>query len=538
MPRSAPAKPLPPLLSLRRASAHAASSCGERYASASATCSAATVSASASAAIVRAVRATRARPRPESGNRSTARESSASASLVRDRPLRPRAAATRGAIRADASDGPAASSTARGRGIVTTRSKRSSSARESLSRYAAKPLPRARALRGRIATRAARAEVHRRDELKAGREDRAAGGARDRDDAVLERLAQRLERRPRELRQLVEQQDAAMREARLAGTDARAAADDRRGRRAVVRRAERRRRDERLLDREQPGHRVDPRHLECRRRLERRQQPGQAAREHRLPRSRRPGEQQVVPARGGDLERAPRALLSSDVREVGQRRRVVSAWRHDRVRLELAAQVRDRVGEVPHRDRLDAGERRLGRRLARAEHPLEPHAPRTLGDREHAADAAQAPVERELADGRVPVELVVRELLRRREHRERDRQVVARPLLAEAGRSEVDGDPAARELQLGRGDAALDALARLSAGAVGQADDHEGRRAVLDVRLHLDATRLETDESMGDRACKHLPTLRGKPSPNCQSLRTTSTSSKYSPARRPVRRLT
>ena len=240
-----------------------------------------------------------------------------------------------------------------------------------------------------------------------------------------------------------------------------AAADDRRGGRAVVRRAKRRRRDERLLDREEPRDRVDARHLERRRGLERRQQARQAPREHRLARAGRPGEQQVVPARGGDLERAPRALLSSDVREVGQRRRVVRARRHDRVRLELAAQVGDRVGEVPHRDRLDAGERRLGRRLARAEHALEPHAPRALGDREHAADAAQAPVERELADGRVPVELVVRQLLRRREHRERDRQVVARALLAEAGRREVDGDAAARELQLGRGDAALDALARL-----------------------------------------------------------------------------
>ncbi len=195
-----------------------------------------------------------------------------------------------------------------------------------------------------------------------------------------------------------------------------------------MRRAKRRHRDERLVGREQPGDRVDARHLERRRRLERRQQAGQAPREHRLAGSRRPGEQEVVPAGSGDLERAPRALLSSDVREVGQRRRVVRARRHDRIRLELAAEVGDRVGEVPDGNRLDAGERRLRRRLARAEHVLEPHAPRALGDREHAADAAEAPVERELPDGRVPVELVVRQLPRRREHRERDRQVVARAL--------------------------------------------------------------------------------------------------------------
>ena len=38
----------------------------------------------------------------------------------------------------------------------------------------------------------------------------------DGDDAVLERLAERFEHGPRELRQLVEQQDAAVREACLA----------------------------------------------------------------------------------------------------------------------------------------------------------------------------------------------------------------------------------------------------------------------------------------------------------------------------------
>src|SRR5579864_6333224 len=106
----------------------------------------------------------------------------------------------------------------------------------------------------------------------------------------------------------------------------------------------------------------------------------------------------------------------------------------------------------------------------------------------------------------------MRQLPRRREHRERDRQVVARALLAETGRREVDGNAPARELQLGRGDARLDALARLVTSAVGQADDDERGRTVLDVRLDLDATGLEADESMSDCACKHASTLRGKAS--------------------------
>ena len=159
--------------------------------------------------------------------------------------------------------------------------------------------------------------------------------------------------------------------------------------------------------------------------------------------------------------------------------------------------------------RLDAGERRLGRRLGRAEQPLEPDPPRALRDGEHAADAAQPPVERELPDRRVPLELLARHLLRRGEHGERDRQVEAGALLAQAGRREVDGDAAARPLQLGGGDAAAHALARLLARLVRQPDDRERRHLAVHVRLHLDPPRLEPDERVRDRACKHTPTLRG-----------------------------
>ena len=111
---------------------------------------------------------------------------------------------------------------------MTTRSKRSSSARESLSRNAASRCGEHEHVGRRVAPAGTRTEVHRRDELEPGREERLALRARDRDDAVLERLPQRLERRPLELRQLVEQQDAVVREARLARPRAGAAADDRR----------------------------------------------------------------------------------------------------------------------------------------------------------------------------------------------------------------------------------------------------------------------------------------------------------------------
>ncbi len=142
---------------------------------------------------------------------------------------------------------------------------------------------------------------------------------RDGDDAVLERLAQRLEHRARELGQLVEQEHAAVRERHLARARARAAADDSRSRGAVVRRAERRHGDERAPGREEPATewmRVTS-SASCP--GQRRKDPRQAPREHRLARARRAGEQQVVRARSGDLEGAASPLLPADVGEVRHR---------------------------------------------------------------------------------------------------------------------------------------------------------------------------------------------------------------------------
>ena len=101
---------------------------------------------------------------------------------------------------------------------------------------------RAAAAPGRVAVPAARAGVHRRDELEAGREDDRPPDPRDRDPALLQRLAQRLQRGPVELGQLVEEEHAVVREGDLARRHPRPAADERRVRGGVVGRAERARR--------------------------------------------------------------------------------------------------------------------------------------------------------------------------------------------------------------------------------------------------------------------------------------------------------
>ena len=182
-----------------------------------------------------------ARPRPESGRRSTARSSSSVASFVHSgRPARSTRApaSTRSRTGADASLGAAASSTAprarhrddeveaieqRPRELVPERASRCG---EHLHSAAGSP----RAPHGHRFIAA--------DELEARREDRSAVDARDADDAVLERLAERLERRSLELRELVQDEDSPVRQADLTGPRPRAAADERRDGGAVVRRAE------------------------------------------------------------------------------------------------------------------------------------------------------------------------------------------------------------------------------------------------------------------------------------------------------------
>src|SRR6185437_9447076 len=126
---------------------------------------------------------------------------------------------------------------------------------------------------------------------------------------------------------------------------------------------------------------------------------------------------------------------------------------------------------------------------------------------EDAADPAQAAVERELADRSRSFERAARQLLRRREERERDRQVEAGALLAQLGRCEVDRDASLGELQLGGRDSTSDALTSLLARSVGEADDREAGNAVANVRLHVYSARLESDERMRDCACKHASRL-------------------------------
>ena len=309
-----------------------------------------------------------------------------------------------------------------------------------------------------------------------------------------------------------------MREARLAGARARAAADDRRGRRAVVRRAERRPLDQRPLGRQQARDRVDARHLE--RLVAARAAAGFPADAARASSFRCPA---ARPAAGcgrpaAAISSARRAaLLPAHVGEVGERRlgRSSSGGSDAAARLSprryatASARWRTGIGSTP----ASAASRR---RLGGAEQPLEPDARRALGDRERRRRRGAArPSSPSSPDDRVLARDARRDLPRCGEDRERDREVEARAFLAEAGRREIDRDSALRPLELRRDDAAADPVLRLLARP-GRRDRRSRKPGMPlgEVRLDLDAPRLEADERKDvstSRAHSARSQCRGEP---------------------------
>ena len=154
--------------------------------------------------------------------------------------------------------------------------------------------------------------------------------------------------------------------------------------------------------RKQPCDRVDARDLERLVPRERREDPRQPTREHRLPGSRRPHQQEVVRAGGGDLERAAGALLSAHVRQVGpagssSASRPEAARTTERRSL-LGSTRRPRRGGGPERARCPrARPRAPTRRRRRARRRPARRAPSATAS---VPDTGRMPpVERELTDG-------------------------------------------------------------------------------------------------------------------------------------------
>ena len=145
-------------------------------------------------------------------------------------------------------------------------------------------------------------------------------GPRNRDEAVLERLAKRLERGSTELGKLVEKQHAMVGQARFARSGDFSATDQPGFGDRVVRRSEgTRARQPRGLS-EQASDTMDSRHFDCLVGRHGRKHPRQATRQHRLAGPRWADQQQVVVSRRRNLHRSPRRRLAAYIGEIVDQR--------------------------------------------------------------------------------------------------------------------------------------------------------------------------------------------------------------------------
>ena len=111
--------------------------------------------------------------------------------------------------------------------------------------------------------------------------------------------------------------------------------------------------------------------------------------------------------------------------------------------------------------------------------------------------------QRQLAGQRNPRQRIPVELAGGAQQGRRDRQVHPRPRLAQAGRRQVDDDPAQRELEAAVDQGGPHPLARLAHGGVGQADDREAGQAAVDVDLDPDRAGGDAVEGEGSGRGEH-----------------------------------
>jgi len=108
------------------------------------------------------------------------------------------------------------------------------------------------------------------------------------------------------------------------------------------------------------------------------------------------------------------------------------------------------------------------------------------GRGQHAGDAGDRAIERQLAEHDVALQRVGRQHADRRHQRQRDRQVVVAAFLGEVGGREVHRDAPGRQREPQRRQRRAHAFAAFADRLVGQADERKRRHARRDLHLHVD----------------------------------------------------
>lgn len=348
----------------------------------------------------------------------------------------------------------------------------------------------------------------------AGGDEREPGGEGEpglrpdhRDEAVLERLTERLERVAPELGQFVQEQDSGVRQADFSGSGNRSAADQTRRGNAGMRAAKGASPDQSTGAVPEAGHGVDLRHRDRLRVGEWRQDSGQAPGEHRLAGSWRPDKEDVVAAGRGEFQGPLGRFLAADVREVGLGAVRAPPRRHGRRRREhaVARQVFDRLTEVGDGDHLRAGDRsglpavrRRQKDLADAESACQ------LRDGQGASNGAHLAVEAQFATGHPALEGLGGEFAIGGQQPESDRQVELIAFLAQIRGRQVDDDVAALEVVAAAPYRRPHAVAALPHRGVGQADQLHRRQAEVGRDFDLDLSRLDAPGRRGVHVRDHM----------------------------------
>ena len=350
-----------------------------------------------------------------------------------------------------------------------------------------------------VAPESAGARVHRSDEDESRGVRRGAAGPRDRDGVFLQRLAKRIEHASGELRDLVQEQGAAMSQADFTRAWRRAAADERKVRCGVMRCAEWPRREDRMARVGETRHAVHRARGERLGVVERGKDRLESAREHRLASARWADQEKVVSTCRSDLERALRGFLSCDVREVDR-----MSWRggtrRNQCRGDAGATLKMLHDLAKRRkaERLDAAGGGLARVRLGCE-DLPDAARRSMANAGHrAANGSKLTVKRKLAEaerGDVHAQLSARA-----KDPQGDRELEAGPFFAALGRRQIHRDSTKRELKARIADGGAHPLPRFLDRRIRKADDDQGGQAVRDIDLDRDESCLEAPERAGGDA--------------------------------------
>jgi hypothetical protein len=255
--------------------------------------------------------------------------------------------------------------------------------------------------------------------------------------------------------------------------------------------------DQRLPGREQAHDAVNLSGLERFIERERRQNRGEAFREHRLPRARGTDEQDIVTAGGGNLQGALDALLpfhfgkihfvvvlvAEDLRHVHFGRR----------NSNFAFEELRGFAQILNGDDLKAGDDGgFGRVIHGDEHAGFSVRFGAQGNRQNAFARAHCARQREFADNDEIIQLIRLNLFAGREHADGDGEIKTRPFFFHVGRREIDRRAAHGEFETGIGQRGGDAILRFADGGIRQADDDDFGFAPASVYLDFDGIRFNS----------------------------------------------